>query len=73
MSLEALVLRAGTFHLPLTTLQSRILPRPVSSEVYLEEDVGSKGHKLNFEECVCLGGRCLLPTRTWELETSYTL
>ena len=24
------------------------------------------------QKCVCMGGRCLLPTRTWELEPSYT-
>ena len=37
------------------------------------QDVGSTGHKLNSQKCVQLGGKCLLPTRTWELETSYTL
>ena len=37
------------------------------------QDVGSTGHKLKSQKCVCMGGRCLLPTRTWELETSYTL
>ena len=68
MSLEALFLRAGSFHLPLTTLLSRIEPRPVSSEVYLQEDVGSTGHKLNSQKCVRLVGRCLLPTRTCKLE-----
>ena len=73
MSFEALVLCAGTFVLSLTTLQSRIEPRPVTSAVYLEEDVGSTGHKLNSQKCVQLEGKCLLPTRTWELETSYTL
>ena len=25
------------------------------------------------QKCVCMGGRCLLPTRTWELEPSYTV
>ena len=29
--------------------------------------------KLNSQKCVCMGGRCLLPTRTWELEPSYTV
>ena len=36
-------------------------------------DVGSTGHKLNTQKCVELGGRCLLSTRTWEVETSCTL
>ena len=36
------------------------------------QDVGNTDHKLNSKKCVRLGGKCLLPTRTWELETSYT-
>ena len=30
-------------------LQSRIEPSPVRSEVYLQEDVGSTGHKLKSQ------------------------
>ena len=37
------------------------------------QDVGNTGHKLNSQKCVRLGDRCLLPTRTWDLEPSYTL
>ena len=36
------------------------------------EDV-EVGHKLNSQKCVCMGGRCLQPTSTWEVEPSYIL
>ena len=73
MSLEALVLCAGRFQLPLPTLPSNSEPRPFRSEGYQQAGWGGTGHKLNSQKCVCMGGRCLLPTLTWELEPSYTL
>ena len=59
--------------LTLPTLPSRSEPRPIRSEGYLQAGCGSTGHKLNSQKCVCIGDRCLLPTRTSELEPSYTL
>ena len=73
MSLEALVLCAGRFQLPLPALPSNSEPRPFRSEGYQQAGCGGTGHKLNSQKCVCMGGRCLLPTRTWELEPSYTV
>ena len=62
-------------NIPLTlpTLPSRSEPRPFRSEGYLQAGCGGTGHKLNSQKCVCMGGRCLLPTRTCELEPSYHL
>ena len=57
LSLEALVLCAGTFQLPLPTLPSRSEPRPCRSEGYLQAGCGGTGHKLNSQKCVCMGGR----------------
>ena len=37
------------------------------------QDVGGTVHYLNTQKCVCLGGRCLVPTCPWELGPSYTL
>ena len=73
MSLEALVLCAGRFQLPLPTLPSNSEPRPFRSQGYQQAGCGGTGHKLNSQKCVCMGGRCLLPTRTCEWEPSYTL
>ena len=42
--------------------------RPFRSEGYLQALCGGTGHKLNSQKCVCMGGRCLQPTSTWELE-----
>ena len=72
MSLEALVLCAGTFQLPLPTLPSSSEPRPFRSKVYQQAGCGGTGHKLNSQKFVYMGGRCLLPTRIWALEPSYT-
>ena len=62
-------------NIPLTlpTLPSRSEPRPFRSEGYLQAGCGGTGHKLNSQKYVCMGGRCLLPTRTCELEPSCTL
>ena len=73
MSLEALVLCAGRFQLPLPALPSNSEPRPFRSQGYQQAGCGGTGHKLNSQKCVCMGGRCLLPARTWDLEPSYTL
>ena len=73
LSLEALVLCAGRLQLPLPTLPSLSSPRPFRSEGNLQALCGGTGHKLNSNKCVCMGDRCLLPTRAWELEHSYTL
>ena len=75
MSLEALVLCAGRFQLPLPTLASSSEPRPFGSQAFSNQQAGcgGTGHKLNSQKCVCMGGRCLLPTRTCEWEPSYTL
>ena len=72
MSLEALVLCAGRFQLPLPTLPSNSEPRPFRSERNQQAGWGGTGLKLNSQKCVCRGDRCLLPTLTWELEPSYT-
>ena len=64
---------AGRFQLPLPTLASSSEPRPSRSQGYQQAGCGGTGHKLNSQKCVCMGGRCLLPPRTWDLETSYTL
>ena len=64
---------AARFQLPLPTLPSNSAPRPFRSEGYQHAGCGGTGHKLNCQNCVFLGGRCLLPTRTCELEPSYTL
>ena len=73
MSLEALVLCAGRFQLPLPTLPSSSEPRPFRSEGYQQAGCGGTGHKLNYQNCVFMGGRSRLPTRTCELEPSNTL
>ena len=73
MSLEALVLCAGRFQLPLPALPSNSEPRPFRSQGYQQAGCGGTGHKLNSQKCVCMGRRCLLPARTWDLEPSYTL
>ena len=73
MSLEALVLCAWRLQLPLLTLPSLSSPMPFRIEGYLQARCGGTGHKLNSQKCVCMGGRCLLPTGTWELEPSYTV
>ena len=73
MSLEALVLCAGRFQLPLPTLPSNSEPRPFRSERNQQAGWGGTGLKLNSQKCVSRGDRCLLPTLTWELETTYTL
>ena len=72
MSLEALVLCAGRFQLPLPTLPSNSEPRPFRIDGYQQAGCGGTGHQLNSQKCVCMGGRCLLPILTWELEPSYT-
>ena len=72
MSLEARVLCAGRFQLPLPTLPSNSEPRPFRSEGYQQAGCGGTGHQLNSQKCVCMGGRCLLRILTWELEPSYT-
>ena len=73
MSLEALVLCAGRFQLPLPTLPTNSVPRPFRSEGYQQDGCGGTGHQLNSQKWVCMGGKCLLPTRTCEWEPSYTL
>ena len=73
MSLEALVLCAGRFQLPLPAFPSNSEPRPFRSQGYQQAGCGGTGHKLNSQKCVCMGGRCLLPTRTWDMEPGYTL
>ena len=64
---------ARRFQLPLPTLPSSSEPRPFRSEGYQHAGCGGTSHKLNSQNCVFLGGRSLLPTRTCELEPSYTL
>ena len=59
--------------LPLPTLPSNSEPRPFRSERNQQAGWGGTGLKLNSQKCVCRGDRCLLPTLTWELETTYTL
>ena len=73
MSWDPLVLCAGRFQLPLPALPSNSEPRPFRSQGYQQAGCGGTGHKLNSQKCVCMGGRCLLPARTWVLENSYTL
>ena len=62
MSLDALVLWAGTFHLPLTTLQARIGVGLLRARCTCRQDEGGIVHKVNSEKCVCFAGRCLLDT-----------
>ena len=38
--MDALVLWARTFHLPLTTVQARIVARPIRSVVYVQAGCG---------------------------------
>ena len=64
---------AWRLQLPLLTLPSLSSPRPFRIVGYLQARCGGTGHKLNSQKRVCMGCRCLLPTRTWELEPSYTL
>ena len=66
---------AGRFQLPLPALPSKSEPRHFRSQAFSNQQVGcgGTGHKLNSQKCVCMGGRCLLPARTWDLEPSYTL
>ena len=64
---------AGRFQLPLPALPSNSEPRPFRSQGYQQAGCGGTGHKLNSQKWVCMGGRCLLPTRTCEWEPSYTL
>ena len=73
MSLEALVLCAGRFQLPLPALPSNSEVRPFRSQGYQQAGCGGTGHKLHSQKCVCMGGRCLLPACSWDLEPSYTL
>ena len=60
---------------PVTSHFPSVSPRAclLAAKCTCRQDVGSTGHKLKSQKCVRLGGKCLLPTRTWELETSYTL
>ena len=66
---------AGSFQLPLPALPSNSEPRPFRSQAFSNQQAGcgGTGHKLNSQKFVCMGGRCLLPARTWDLEPSYTL
>ena len=73
MSLEALVLCAGRFQLPLPALPSNSEPRPFRSQGYQQAGCGGTGHKLNSQKCVCMGGRCLLPARTWDFNLATLL
>ena len=61
------------FQLLLPTLPSNSEPRPFRSEGYQQAVCGGTSHNLNSQNCVFLGSRSLLPTRTCELEPSYTL
>ena len=66
-------LESGRFQLALPTLPSSSEPRPFRSEGYQQAGCGGTGHKLNSQNCVFMGSRSPLPTRTCELEPSYTL
>ena len=71
MSLEALVLCAGRFQLPLPALPSNSEPRPFRSQRYQQAGCGGTGHKLNSQKCVCMGGNVCYPLvhGIWNLAT----
>ena len=73
LSLEELVLCSAAFHLLSQHFRHAASPGGLEVKGTCRQDVGVTGHKLNSQKCVCMGGRCLLPTRTCELEPSYTL
>ena len=69
MSLEALVLCAGRFQLPLPALPSNSEPRPFRSQGYQQAGCGGTGHKLNSQKAdVCyplVHGIWILATLLW--------
>ena len=73
MSLEALVLRAGEFQLPLPALRSNSEPRPFGSQGYSRQEVGLQAISSTLRSVYAWEADVCYPLATWEWEPSYTL